>query len=108
MFPIGKIAEILFSAGLQKVSMAADGALGVYPQYVQANGASATVQMTLADASEFGQLIIVEATSVAQTVDLDFNIPSGAVTWTASNAGDTLILLSQASGKWTILAGTAS
>lgn len=108
MFPIGKIAEILFSSGLQKVSKTADGALDVMPQYVQADGTDASVAMTLADADGFGKLIIVEAMDVSNTVDLDFNIPSGAVTWTASNVGDTLILLSQASGKYTIIAGTAS
>ena len=108
MFPIGKIAEILFSFGLQRVSKTADGALDVIPQYVQADGTSASVAMTLADADGFGKIIIVEAMNVSNTVSLAFNIPSGAVTWTASAVGDTLILLSQASGKYTILAGSAS
>jgi hypothetical protein len=108
MFPIGKIAQILFSAGLPRREVVAAGAVAPGPAYVQASGEAATAAMTLADADEFGQLMIFEATDVSNTVDLDFNIPSGAVTWTASNVGDTLILLSSASGKWTILAGTAS
>lgn len=107
MFPIGRIQEILFSS-LPPETVVADGAVAPGLKRVTADGGDANVQMTLANADGFGVLMIFEATDVSNTVDLDFNAASGAVTWTASNVGDMLILLSNSAGKWAIVAGTAS
>jgi hypothetical protein len=65
--------------------------------------------MALANASQDGELLIIEATAVDNTVDVDFtNDAGGSVTWTASAVGQKLILLSSANGRWTIIAGSAS
>lgn len=109
MFPVAKIAALLFRA-LPRVTPSASGAVDPgEAAWVKLDGATTARVMTLAAAEKDGTLLVFEALSVAQTVSVAFTNDAGsAVTWTPASAGVKLILLSSENGQWTLIAGAAS
>lgn len=101
----GLLAAALGISPLPRKTYSADGAVSLEPQIAILNGADANAQMSLAAPGDamVGKFLVLYASSVANTVDLDLTDAGGARTITFVRTNDPVIVLGLTSTVWMVV-----
>lgn len=103
-----QLAGLLGISTLPRKTYSADGAISREPQIAVLNGADASAEMTLADPGEelIGKFLLIYASSVANTVNVDFTDRSADPrTVVFSRVNEPLLLFGLTADLWQVVIG---